>query len=90
MRPTTHAKQRIQGRLGEYVSEEEVTLACNKVPDNVDYAVVLVKALGKFVIVNEDLDTTKCSKGDEVVAVCRFGKIITVMLRKSWSTSNRY
>lgn len=54
------------------------------------YAPVVVKKLDRFTVVPECAEYSACSKGDEVVAICRDGNITTVMLRKSWSKSNNY
>lgn len=90
MRLTLHAQQRLQGRLGEITSVREVMDACCTVSDREQYVPVVVKHLPEFVVIPEDSDYTKCSKGDEVVAICREGHITTVMLRKSWSKSEQY
>jgi hypothetical protein len=42
------------------------------------------------VMIPECDDPHDCSKGDEVVAILRSGQVTTVMLRKSWSQSDRY
>lgn len=72
------------------VTVAEVEAACAGY-ENAHEAYVAVKQLGKFMVVNLGNETyEKSSKGDEVVAVCRDGFICTVMLRKSWSKSERY
>ena len=91
MRLTFHAKQRIDERLNNLTSCDEVLQAVKKQANDADvYKTIIVKNLGHMVVIPESTNYQECSKGDSIVAIARQGNITTVMLRKSTSKSDNY
>ena len=91
IRLTQHAQQRITERMQGITDVREIMDACWMVSDHSECETVTVKRLDKPMVVDlGESDFQQMSKGDEVVAIVRRGHITTVMLRKSWSQSNRY
>lgn len=89
VRLTRHAQERIEGRLRNLVSRHEVEAAAGR-PLNVGKTYVQVKRVPYTEIQDPCVRPDGIARGDSIVAsVVADGRdhtVVTVMLRKSWST----
>jgi hypothetical protein len=90
---TRHSEDRINNRLGGLTSKSEVDAAIASFPLKQGENFVPVKSFGKRIYLG-DPRLPETPKGDKLVAKVivdnRGAKVITVMLRKSTSVSERY
>lgn len=92
IRFTRHAHDRVENRLKGHVTEQEILDKLNQAGVKVTdaYKVVEIKRFDSRIEIYESDNHDSNSKGDVLDAVVRNGNIVTVMLRKSTSKSNRY
>jgi hypothetical protein len=92
IRCSAHAEQRIDERLSNIITYNDVMNKINKVKARiVDHRTyVLIKRMPYIEIADADVKPDGIARGDMVIALVEDGIVESVILRKSWSLSAEY
>jgi len=86
---TAHAQERLDGRLAGIVTAAEVQAALNR-PLPKGKSFIQVKRIPYCEIADPSVQPDGIARGDSIVALVENGewaRVVTLMLRKSWSKS---